>query len=449
VKNKTQLGFFINRQEDPLEYFPDANTNQVRIRFLNAGSEAPWRITDTFAPEYSGVSPGMNIIATDGNDIEPASGEDLIHDFVIGIANRIDVLVQMNHSADILITAVQMMHRGDVTNPVLRHIILHGSNSSNVINPVTVNRTRTGTSAIFQNFGILESLKSVHPLTDKNITRHITVMNKGGDQFGGFPLMVYNKIQMNLDDESGNLYLPHDYTELNKRKFQLPPYKLYRNNETGDTISTRRPCSKCAVPGSTGLRDRPINNSSYVINYGQTEVNSSDYSKLCCWEWCDIPEKDCHKYDLVDVDSYHKNEHYIPVCYGDRVRILFINSASFEADEGHPMHLHGHNFALRELFNVTNGTLTKTKDFNRTGPLLDTIWVPYGTAVSFDFDAYNPGESLFHCHNDFHLANGMMTTVRYMSEDFGCQDFPKEFVGSRNEFPTQRCNMDGCAADSI
>jgi FtsP/CotA-like multicopper oxidase with cupredoxin domain len=442
-----QLGFFINRQETPLEYFPGANTSQVRIRFLNAGSEAPWRITDTFAPEYSGFSPGMDIIATDGNDVFQSEDE-LIHDFVIGIANRVDILVQMNHSADILITAVQMMHRGNVTNPVLRHIILHGSNSSSVINPETVNLTRTGTSDILGNFGILDSLRSVHRLLPKPVTRNITVMNKGGDQFGGFPLMIYNQTKMTLDDELYNLYPPNNYTALNKLKFQLPPYKLYRNNETGETISTRRPCSKCSTHhmNTSGLRSRPTNNSDF-IDYGQTEVNTSD-SNLCCWEWCNVPEDECFKYNIANVDSYHKNEHYIPVCYGDRVRLLFINSASFEANEGHPMHLHGHNFVLRELFNVTNNTLVKTMDFKEGGPLLDTIWVPWGTAVSFDFDAFNPGESLFHCHNDFHLENGMMTTVRYMSEDFGCQDFPTEFIGSLNELPTQLCNMDGCDADT-
>lgn len=154
---------------------------------------------------------------------------------------------------------------------------------------------------------------------------------------------------------------------------------------------------------------------------------------------------DCNDYELVDVTEYVPNENYIPVCFGDRVRVLFINTASFEQKEGHPMHLHGHDFALRELYDINNKTLERKKTYTVNGPLLDTIWVPFNQAVSFDFDAYNPGEHLFHCHNDFHLENGMMTTVRYMDERF-CSNFPEdsEFSGGETAYPKQLCNMPGC-----
>jgi hypothetical protein len=79
----------------------------------------------------------VDIIATDGNDIVPVEGEDdLIHNFVIGIANCVDTLAQMNHSADVLIAAIQMTHRGNVINHVSRHAVLHGSNNSSIVTPV-------------------------------------------------------------------------------------------------------------------------------------------------------------------------------------------------------------------------------------------------------------------------------------------------------------------------
>jgi len=172
----------------------------------------------------------------------------------------------------------------------------------------------------------------------------------------------------------------------------------------------------------------------------------------CCWEWCDVPPDQCDNFKLEEVKDYKRNTNYIPVCFGDRVRILFINTASFEAHEGHPMHLHGHDFVLRELYNITGASPNiklipgDNQTFNVTGPKVDTIWVPFNQALTFDFDAYNPGEHLFHCHNDFHLENGMMTTIRYMDNDY-CQDLPK-FKGGENKYPTQFCEMGNCAPPS-
>ncbi|EJK68240.1 multicopper oxidase, partial [Thalassiosira oceanica] len=185
---------------------------------------------------------------------------------------------------------------------------------------------------------------------------------------------------------------------------------------------------------------------SYEIEYSDKNADGDD---TCCWEWCDV--KNCSGFELEDVETYKPNNNYIPVCFGDRVRILFINSASFEGSEGHPMHLHGHNFVLRELFNVSDDgqqlvySAEYGKDqYNISGPRVDSIWVPFNQAVAFDFDAYNPGEHLFHCHNDFHLENGMTTTIRYMHDEY-CRNSLPEFKGGKNNYPTQFCEMDNCS----
>jgi FtsP/CotA-like multicopper oxidase with cupredoxin domain len=43
----------------------------------------------------------------------------------------------------------------------------------------------------------------------------------------------------------------------------------------------------------------------------------------------------------------------------------------------------------------------------------DTVLVPPRTTVKVAFDADNPGLWAYHCHNLYHLAAGMFTTVVY------------------------------------
>jgi FtsP/CotA-like multicopper oxidase with cupredoxin domain len=68
----------------------------------------------------------------------------------------------------------------------------------------------------------------------------------------------------------------------------------------------------------------------------------------------------------------------------------------------HPMHLHGHHFQVVGLNGVP-----------LSGAMRDTVMVPAMGSVRIAFDADNPGRWLFHCHNLFHMATGMMTEVVY------------------------------------
>lgn len=64
----------------------------------------------------------------------------------------------------------------------------------------------------------------------------------------------------------------------------------------------------------------------------------------------------------------------------------------------HPMHLHGHTWAL-----PGSGGLRK-----------DTVLLlPHETVVA-DLIADNPGEWAFHCHNAYHLETGMTSSLRYV-----------------------------------
>lgn len=83
---------------------------------------------------------------------------------------------------------------------------------------------------------------------------------------------------------------------------------------------------------------------------------------------------------------------------GERVEIVFDNATLM----AHPMHLHGHVFQVVGI------------DGRRfEGAIRDTVLVPPRTKVTVAFDADNPGLWAFHCHNLYHLAAGMFSTLVY------------------------------------
>jgi len=83
---------------------------------------------------------------------------------------------------------------------------------------------------------------------------------------------------------------------------------------------------------------------------------------------------------------------------GERVEIVFRNQTPMS----HPMHLHGHIFQVTEI----NGRAID-------GALRDSIMVPPEATVKVLFDADNPGLWAFHCHNLYHMAAGMFSTLVY------------------------------------
>ncbi|WP_214324420.1 multicopper oxidase family protein [Nonomuraea sediminis] len=80
-----------------------------------------------------------------------------------------------------------------------------------------------------------------------------------------------------------------------------------------------------------------------------------------------------------------------PIRQGERVRLSFVNRTSM----WHPMHLHGHTFALP------------------SGIRKDTAIVLPNSTLDVDFDAGNPGIWMIHCHNVYHAESGMMTLLGY------------------------------------
>jgi FtsP/CotA-like multicopper oxidase with cupredoxin domain len=78
----------------------------------------------------------------------------------------------------------------------------------------------------------------------------------------------------------------------------------------------------------------------------------------------------------------------------ERVQLSYTNNTTM----WHPMHLHGHAFALRD----------------GTGPRKDTVIVLPRETVTVQFDATNPGRWMTHCHNIYHAESAMMAAVGYL-----------------------------------
>jgi multicopper oxidase len=88
----------------------------------------------------------------------------------------------------------------------------------------------------------------------------------------------------------------------------------------------------------------------------------------------------------------------LPARRGERVRLVFHNRSTMF----HPMHLHGHTFQVRRAGE------------RRPGPRKDTVVVRPLERVTVEFQADNPGRWMLHCHNAYHQAGGMMTTLAYV-----------------------------------
>jgi multicopper oxidase len=87
----------------------------------------------------------------------------------------------------------------------------------------------------------------------------------------------------------------------------------------------------------------------------------------------------------------------LPVRQGERVRLRMTNNTMMF----HPMHVHGHTFAVQPPVS--------------RGARKDTVNVLPMQTVEVDLQADNPGQWAVHCHNTYHLDTGMMTVLSYLT----------------------------------
>jgi FtsP/CotA-like multicopper oxidase with cupredoxin domain len=83
---------------------------------------------------------------------------------------------------------------------------------------------------------------------------------------------------------------------------------------------------------------------------------------------------------------------------GKRYRIEMLNASG----DQHPVHLHRHSFEV-----------TRMGQRRMSGLRKDVINLMPLQAVDVDFVADNPGDTLFHCHQQLHMDFGFMTLLKY------------------------------------
>lgn len=76
----------------------------------------------------------------------------------------------------------------------------------------------------------------------------------------------------------------------------------------------------------------------------------------------------------------------------------------------HPIHLHGHDFALLEQSSKPyNASTARPKRDNP--PRRDVVLLPRGGYIHIAFKADNPGAWLVHCHIAFHASSGLALQI--------------------------------------
>jgi len=83
---------------------------------------------------------------------------------------------------------------------------------------------------------------------------------------------------------------------------------------------------------------------------------------------------------------------------GKRYRLVFQNGSG----DQHPLHLHRHTFEVTRIGNKSLSGLKK-----------DVINVMPLDTVEVDFEADNPGDTLWHCHQQLHMDYGFMQLIKY------------------------------------
>jgi FtsP/CotA-like multicopper oxidase with cupredoxin domain len=89
----------------------------------------------------------------------------------------------------------------------------------------------------------------------------------------------------------------------------------------------------------------------------------------------------------------------IQVKQGKRYRLVLRNGSG----DQHPIHLHRHTFEVAKIGSKALSGLHK-----------DVINVMPLETVAVDFTADNPGDTLFHCHQQLHMDYGFMGIIKYV-----------------------------------
>uniref|UniRef100_A0A0G4GBI1 Plastocyanin-like domain-containing protein n=1 Tax=Chromera velia CCMP2878 TaxID=1169474 RepID=A0A0G4GBI1_9ALVE len=348
--------------------------SRIRLRALHSGAMALYNVTWT-----DSLGEG-EVVAVDSADLQRGT---FVSSFPIANAQRLDLLLDIPSDAvgggwyHVCADRITGYFFEGTTDAERVCIILKTPNGTRGAMPAV---RYEGHRPPWIDLDLDKKLHALYPLSERPVTR---------------------KLQTRLTGEFTGTWGPQ--FQLDDRQVFVHPAKGWKNlNMTsplyGKVVMGNIPCTaKCA----------------------QNDTHNFNGGERCLAAWDDIPLEECPNF-VPHTMPVQPNPYPLLMCYGDRVELKFVNADDGTGRVGadsHPMHLHGTHFQVVEI----NGERLEN------GPMRDTVYIPIGYNVTVAFDATHAGEWLLHCHIDFHLLNGMATSLRYTSDPEYCRSGMERF----------------------
>ena len=138
----------------------------------------------------------------------------------------------------------------------------------------------------------------------------------------------------------------------------------------------------------------------YAQFAGPAAANATAPDETITLTFHDVGTKNGSQFDTWTINNQSwPNVDPIQLHKGKRYRLVLRNGSG----DQHPVHLHRHTFEV-----------TKIGQTQMSGLHKDVINIMPLQTVNVDFTADNPGDTLFHCHQQLHMDFGFMTIFKYV-----------------------------------
>lgn len=152
-------------------------------------------------------------------------------------------------------------------------------------------------------------------------------------------------------------------------------------------------------------------------NTYEAGISEVQFHKAFRWDLTDTPMwLDFGNPTILNLQNTSWNPEYAVIDYNyDRGFVYLVITANLsrlgdnkrEIPAGHPIHLHGHDFAVLAQSNSTYNESSDPLEFNLANPpRRDVVFLPSDGFVALAFKPDNPGVWLVHCHIAWHASSG-------------------------------------------
>ena len=321
----------------------ESSLSKIAGKEINAGDKVRLRISNGGASSYFWLRYAggkMKVVATDGNDVEPVEVDRLL----IAVSETYDVIVEVaeNLSYELLVTTE------DRTNSASLYI---GNGIKQLIS--TMPRLK-----------YFEGMKMMNDMMKMNGDLDDMGMNMTLNQMDMNVVMYPEITGYNRDtkDKNENIHANHGESE------------KYNANALADIITLNYAMLKAT-------KENPIPKDAKIKEF---KYELSGNMNRYVWS---IDNKVVSETDKIEIEK------------GEVIRLIIYNGSMMR----HPMHLHGHDFRLRN----ENGNKAPMKNIIDIMPMeTDTI----------EFFADAEGDWFFHCHILYHMMSGMGRVFTYKNQ---------------------------------